>query len=654
MTQISTMTPLSALPQSGALVPVAVEGDLTPYNFDLGAALAPEGITPESQGALGDGLTNDTAAFQKLATVIQSANGGVISLRPGATYIVGAQTFLNSGIYMWKGQTVLSFNGLTKPLIIHGNGAKLKLASGLKFGTFDSSGNPTNHTPPWTTGEACTTAIDGIVSVQNCTAAVLIEDLEIDGNASNLSWGGQFGNQGWQLPADLFFIWGNLGPVTMRRCYAHHGSRDGLDSSFGSGTNAASGYGDRVHIQDCTFEYNNRNNWSSGNGNGCLIENTRFNHAGKCPGVPSPTFSSPGANIDLEAFVPASQMRNFRFKSCEFVDAAGNSMNADGGDIQKVSFENCRFVGTSGWSMWVVKPWMRWRDCTIVGGMEINAVRAVGDYSTGDASAPVFENCNFTDDTTQSPTGTIYTGAIVASGGSDLGFTRFRKCSFNGSTNVALFSANGGYYEDCQFTIGSLGLNCSNPNFIGHTVITSATTIDLIFSGIGRWSSDITYGIVTTGNTHSNTTLDSLASASGIVVGQTVTGTGIPSGTTVSAISGTTVTLSQAATATATGVSITFSAQRRRGTATWDPPSIAAGARATTTVSVPWAKLRDIPKATASLSVQGLTLGAYVSTAASHTNDAGVVTVTLDNFTGGTVDLASLTVDVAVRDRELV
>lgn len=64
--------------------------------------------------------------------------------------------------------------------------------------------------------------------------------------------------------------------------------------------------------------------------------------------------------------------------------------------------------------------------------------------------------------------------------------------------------------------------------------------------------------ISTTGNTHSNTTLDSLASTTGIEVGMAVNGTGIPGGTFVVSIAGTTVTMSNAATATATGVTVGF------------------------------------------------------------------------------------------------
>lgn len=64
----------------------------------------------------------------------------------------------------------------------------------------------------------------------------------------------------------------------------------------------------------------------------------------------------------------------------------------------------------------------------------------------------------------------------------------------------------------------------------------------------------------TTGNTtNGSNVVTNLAFETGIVVGQTVTGTGIPNSTTVSTISGNTVTLSQNATATNTGVNLTFS-----------------------------------------------------------------------------------------------
>jgi hypothetical protein len=66
-------------------------------------------------------------------------------------------------------------------------------------------------------------------------------------------------------------------------------------------------------------------------------------------------------------------------------------------------------------------------------------------------------------------------------------------------------------------------------------------------------------GVVTTGATHSNTTLDGLGNTQGVAIGMPVFGAGIPDNTTVAAIvSPTAVTLSAAATATASGVQVIF------------------------------------------------------------------------------------------------
>lgn len=70
---------------------------------------------------------------------------------------------------------------------------------------------------------------------------------------------------------------------------------------------------------------------------------------------------------------------------------------------------------------------------------------------------------------------------------------------------------------------------------------------------------DGTFSLDTTGNTHTSTTLDGLASTAGVLPGMTVTAPGVPSGTYVVSVSGASVTMSQAATGTSTGVAVNFS-----------------------------------------------------------------------------------------------
>jgi hypothetical protein len=73
---------------------------------------------------------------------------------------------------------------------------------------------------------------------------------------------------------------------------------------------------------------------------------------------------------------------------------------------------------------------------------------------------------------------------------------------------------------------------------------------------------------------------------------------------------------------------------RLTGSATYDPPSLADGAGATTTVTVTGAILGDYAVASFSRDLQGINVTAYVSA-------ADTVSVRFQNETGGTIDLAS-------------
>lgn len=94
--------------------------------------------------------------------------------------------------------------------------------------------------------------------------------------------------------------------------------------------------------------------------------------------------------------------------------------------------------------------------------------------------------------------------------------------------------------------------------------ISNGIVDDLIFGAVLSQAGSGVKAILTTGTTHASTTLDTLVAVSGpplsqIDVGDLVIGIGIVPGTYVSAIpSGTSVTLSQAATGNSAGVRVAF------------------------------------------------------------------------------------------------
>ena len=106
-------------------------------------------ITPESFGARGDGVTNDTDAFAAMAAFVNARGGGEIVLRR-TTYLVGKQNHRPDAQFSFGPAKIMEFLGCTRPLTISGNGARLLCQAGLRYGTFHPvSGRPTHHPMPY-------------------------------------------------------------------------------------------------------------------------------------------------------------------------------------------------------------------------------------------------------------------------------------------------------------------------------------------------------------------------------------------------------------------------------------------------------------------------------------------------------------------------
>ena len=370
-----------------------------------------ETFTPELFGAAGDGITNDTAAFARMSEAVNSSGGGTIILR-ATTYIVGAHAPQPTSIYAYPPSVIMNFNGCAGYLKIIGNGARLRCADGLRFGTFDPvTGLPTRHPMPYVEAGELASPYLAMITIENCTGKVHLENLELDGNFASLRVGGTYGDTGWQIPAYGLRLINNKGGEYIAKLHTHHQPVDGVLIDGTAERDSVS------VLEDVVSEYNVRQGCSVIGGRNYAFVNCKFNHTGKAGMV-----SAPGAGFDIEA--ETSPIRNLSFSNCEFSNNTGAGLGADSGDSENVCFTGCRFVGTTNWAVWPRKPLLRFDDCEFVGSI-------CNTYGDPDPSRAVqFRNCIFHDDPALSPTGEVYSAAFPIADLSNYANVLFDSCRF--------------------------------------------------------------------------------------------------------------------------------------------------------------------------------------------------------------------------------
>lgn len=415
-------------------------------------AAAGEQVSPEMFGARGDGRTNDTKAFAAMATHLNAIGGGTIVLRP-VTYIVGAQHPSAGGDHpSFAASDIIHLTGCERPIRIDGRGARLRCASGLRYGRFDpASGNPL---PDGATLDLTNQAVPyaAFIHIENSSGGIWISDVALDGNLQDLSIGGKYGKGGWQAGATGIILHGNTGPERLLRIHSHHHAQDGMiltPTLDRTGTTT---------VVDAVCEYNGRQGCSVTGGRNFLFQRCRFRHTGKAV-----LHSDPGAGVDIEA--ENWPIRNVAFEDCEFSDNTGFGLVSGTGDSADISCKRCKFVGTTNWAAWPDSPGMRFDRCLFAGS--INHCHGDADASR----AARFINCIFTDDHSLSPTGKLFFGgprelwiAVVL----DSPNVRFDSCRFRLTGDGRLpLSDSKVIYADCQMSQRSLTASGTRGTFIG-------------------------------------------------------------------------------------------------------------------------------------------------------------------------------------------
>ena len=390
-------------------------------------------FTPEAFGAKGDGITNDTAAFAAMSDAVTRNGGGTILLRD-VTYLVGAQSAASKG-WAFTPERILWFEDLARPLVIRGNGARLKCAPGLRYGLFDrESGKAVSHPLPYYESEELASPYVAMIMVKRSQAPVEIADLELDGNLPALRIGGAYGDTGHQIPASGVFLEDNHSTETIRNLFTHHHGQDGVvingDDQRRSGS----------RFDGVICAYNGRQGISLVGGRGYDFSKCQFSHTGR-----SKVTSAPAAGFDIEA-EGTKTIRDLSFDQCEFSNNVGCGLLAEAGDSEGARFSDCRFIGTSMWSAWANKPHLSFRRCTFVGTL-------VHPFASADPEAGAkFRECRFLDDPALSPTGEVYLAGRARHAIVDMALSEnivFDRCAFLLSRNGLLPWSWRATYRDC-------------------------------------------------------------------------------------------------------------------------------------------------------------------------------------------------------------
>lgn len=318
--------------------------------------LAGKTCTPEMFGAVGDGVTDDTAALRGLSAVLSATDGGWVECRAGAVYLGGLQT--TGGSNYLTGQALLYANGVSF-FGVRGNGATIKFKSGMRFGAFDPATGLPIAGPSILASERAD--IGYAVDARN-VGMFVCTDLIVDGSSDGAYLGGIWGDTGRQcihygisVSACDQTVLGNL--LIFNSCL------DGILYAYASLTSRSDAK--PLLVQNVDIDSVGRNCFSLVGANLALFQNVNFSNSGAAPNTASGVFgSSPASCLDIEA-EGGAYCQDVRVTASKLISGAGSNtaIVADSGTSYDILVEDTLMVG----NVWLDKPRVRVVRCQVFG-----------------------------------------------------------------------------------------------------------------------------------------------------------------------------------------------------------------------------------------------------------------------------------------------
>lgn len=348
-------------------------------------------------GAVGDGTTNDQAAFARAAAFFNQrpaagANGPAELRIPKGVYIVGKQT--TNG----KGENVLALTGCRNLSIVGEDSAttEIRFADGMRYGAFDPATGQPYEAPSAYFGEWSYGAFSNTIIVLQKCDQVRIANLALNGNSARLALGGHWGDTGIQLPQDGIFVQDSR-RITMQKLAVHHFGRDAIQVSNRLAKSVDDPNREGIVLENSTCDYNGRQGLSLTGVNGFRAVNCSFSYTGRVKNLGSGhvLFSNPAAGVDVEP--EGGYAVNVEFVRCRLIDNGGQGLVSDrpGGrapaTTKNVRLTACTLWGTTNWSAWVTQPGFFFQDCFFYGAFVHGC-----DAATA-AEATRFQGCTFED-----------------------------------------------------------------------------------------------------------------------------------------------------------------------------------------------------------------------------------------------------------------